>query len=218
MSSGFRERMRDERGLISAGALIGIGILLFIAYLLLAAFEGDSAQFGRLGGARFQLRKGFRKRLAAFPEDCRHLDQVLVWPDLEFIHLVDRRLAVVQDLVEVHDRTVYVFPVDGCRERLVENLEVPELGLVGFVFLTANLVANFRVSGLHQADEKRNAVPHLKRLLGQQTEEVGHAREHAIEEAVEDRRFRVGHVLLRCRRSALGPQNDAKRRTAHASL
>ncbi|MFN8113289.1 MAG: hypothetical protein U0R51_08810 [Solirubrobacterales bacterium] len=61
MSSGFRERMRDERGLISAGALILIGILLFLGYLLLAAFEGDSAQFGSVpipGKEQVELPKG----------------------------------------------------------------------------------------------------------------------------------------------------------------
>lgn len=61
MSSGFRERMRDERGLISAGALILIGVLLFLGYLLMAAFEGDSAQFGSVpipGKEQVELPKG----------------------------------------------------------------------------------------------------------------------------------------------------------------
>ena len=53
--------MRDERGLISAGALVLIGILLFLGYLLLAAFEGDSAQFGSVpvpGKQQVELPKG----------------------------------------------------------------------------------------------------------------------------------------------------------------
>ncbi|MCB0876158.1 MAG: hypothetical protein KDB46_08190 [Solirubrobacterales bacterium] len=61
MNSGLRERMREERGLISAGSLVLIGLLLFVGYLLLAAFEGDSAQFGKApipGKAQVELPKG----------------------------------------------------------------------------------------------------------------------------------------------------------------
>lgn len=61
MSGSFRERMRDERGLISAGGLVLIGLLVLGAYLLLAAFEGDSAQFGSVpipGEKQVELPKG----------------------------------------------------------------------------------------------------------------------------------------------------------------
>lgn len=53
--------MRDERGLISAGSLVLIGLLLLGGYLLLAAFEGDSAQFGSApvpGKQQIELPKG----------------------------------------------------------------------------------------------------------------------------------------------------------------
>ena len=46
MRAGIRERVRVEEGAISVSALIGIALVLFVGYLLLAAFEGDSAQFG----------------------------------------------------------------------------------------------------------------------------------------------------------------------------
>jgi len=61
VSSGLRERMRDEQGLISAGSLVLIGLALLAGYLLLAAFEGDSAQFGKVpipGKERVELPKG----------------------------------------------------------------------------------------------------------------------------------------------------------------
>jgi hypothetical protein len=46
MRAGIRERVRVEEGAISVSALSGIALVLFVGYLLLAAFEGDSAQFG----------------------------------------------------------------------------------------------------------------------------------------------------------------------------
>jgi hypothetical protein len=45
----FRHRARGQEGMIGAGALILIGLALLLGYLLLAAFEGDSAQFGSVG-------------------------------------------------------------------------------------------------------------------------------------------------------------------------
>ena len=53
--------MRGEEGAISAGAVIVIGLLLFLGYLLLAAFEGDTAQFGKVpvpGQAQVELPEG----------------------------------------------------------------------------------------------------------------------------------------------------------------
>ena len=58
---GSRIDMRGESGLISAGAVILIGIALFLGYLLLAAFNGDTAQFGKVpipGKATVKLPKG----------------------------------------------------------------------------------------------------------------------------------------------------------------
>ncbi len=61
MRSGSRFDMGGESGLISAGAVIGIGIALLFGYLLLAAFNGDTAQFGKVpipGRATVELPKG----------------------------------------------------------------------------------------------------------------------------------------------------------------
>ena len=61
MRAGIRERVRLEEGAISVSALIGIALVLFVGYLLLAAFEGDSAQFGSVpvpGKEQVELPKG----------------------------------------------------------------------------------------------------------------------------------------------------------------
>ena len=61
MSSSFRERMRDERGLVSAGGAGPDRRPAARRYLLLAAFEGDSAQFGSVpipGKEQVELPKG----------------------------------------------------------------------------------------------------------------------------------------------------------------
>lgn len=61
MSDGFRDRVRGEAGAISAGTLILIGLGLFLGYLLLAAFEGDTAQFGKVpvpGKGQVELSEG----------------------------------------------------------------------------------------------------------------------------------------------------------------
>lgn len=61
MRSGSRVDLRGESGLISAGAVIGIGVLVFFGYLLLAAFNGDTAQFGKVpipGKATVELPEG----------------------------------------------------------------------------------------------------------------------------------------------------------------
>ncbi len=61
MRAGIRERVRVEEGAISVSALIGIALVLFVGYLLLAAFEGDSAQFGSVpvpGKEQVELPKG----------------------------------------------------------------------------------------------------------------------------------------------------------------
>lgn len=61
MRGGFRERIEGERGAISAGAVVVIGLLGLLAYLLLAAFEGDTAQFGAVvvpGKQEVELPKG----------------------------------------------------------------------------------------------------------------------------------------------------------------
>lgn len=61
VSGRFRDRARGQEGLISAGALILIGLALLLGYLLLAAFEGDSAQFGSVpvpGEGRVELPEG----------------------------------------------------------------------------------------------------------------------------------------------------------------
>jgi hypothetical protein len=61
MRAGIRERLRVEEGAISVSALIGIALVLFVGYLLLAAFEGDSAQFGSVpvpGKEQVELPKG----------------------------------------------------------------------------------------------------------------------------------------------------------------
>ena len=61
MRAGIRERVRVEEGAISVSALIGIALVLFVGYLLLAAFEGDSAQFGSVavpGREQVELPKG----------------------------------------------------------------------------------------------------------------------------------------------------------------
>jgi len=57
----MRDRVRGQDGLISAGALIGIALLLVFLYLLLAAFQGDSAEFGQVGvpgSGRVELPEG----------------------------------------------------------------------------------------------------------------------------------------------------------------
>jgi hypothetical protein len=57
----FRDRARGQEGMISAGALILIGLVLLLGYLLLAAFEGDTAQFGSVpvpGDEQVELPEG----------------------------------------------------------------------------------------------------------------------------------------------------------------
>lgn len=61
MNGGFRDRVRGEKGAITAGGLIGIGLVLLFLYLLLAAFEGDPAQFGEVavpGSGAVELPEG----------------------------------------------------------------------------------------------------------------------------------------------------------------
>jgi len=61
MKAGLRDRLRGEGGAISAGALIAIALALLVGYLLLAAFEGDTAQFGKVsvpGKGQVELPEG----------------------------------------------------------------------------------------------------------------------------------------------------------------
>jgi hypothetical protein len=58
---GFRERIGAEEGMISASTVILIAIGAFVVYLLLAAFQGDTAQFGAVpvpGKATVELPEG----------------------------------------------------------------------------------------------------------------------------------------------------------------
>ena len=61
MIRGFRERIGAEEGTISASTVILIAVAAFVVYLLLAAFQGDTAQFGSVavpGKAAVELPKG----------------------------------------------------------------------------------------------------------------------------------------------------------------
>jgi hypothetical protein len=58
----MRERIGGERGAIGAGTVVLLGVLGLIVYLLLAVFEGDTAQFGAVSvpskGQVVELPKG----------------------------------------------------------------------------------------------------------------------------------------------------------------
>jgi len=58
---GLRERIGSERGAISAGTVVLVALLGLVVYLLLAVFEGDTAQFGAVpvpGNKQVELPKG----------------------------------------------------------------------------------------------------------------------------------------------------------------
>jgi len=48
MSGGLRGGMRGEAGAVRASTVVLAALVLFFGYLLLAAFEGDTAEFGKV--------------------------------------------------------------------------------------------------------------------------------------------------------------------------
>jgi hypothetical protein len=86
VSGRFRDRARGQEGMISAGALILIGLALLLGYLLLAAFEGDSAQFGSVavpGEGRVELPEGDVDVYYAEGADPDAGVELIAPPDLE---------------------------------------------------------------------------------------------------------------------------------------
>jgi hypothetical protein len=79
--------------------------------------------------------------------------QCLSGAQAENVHLVDRGLAVIGDLVEVDDRAVQVFAVDRRRERFVQRRAGCGLDRVGFMLVLADALADRLVAGFHEFDE-----------------------------------------------------------------
>lgn len=127
MRGGIRERIGGERGAISAGAVILLGLLGLGVYLLLAVFEGDTAQFGSVavpGKKQVDLPKG--------DIDVYYAEQVdpdagvpLVVPD-------DLRYTVTDAdglAVQVRSRGAEAESTEDGMTRLVGSLRAPADGL-----------------------------------------------------------------------------------------
>jgi hypothetical protein len=113
----------------------------------------------------------------------------------EDIHLDDRRLAVVDDVVERHDRAVQM----SSRSIGVEKASLRTPRLVALIrsascssARTFWLIDN--VAGLHELDQQASGLCGVRALLGEHAEEVGNGREDALVQTAEDRL--VGFSLI----------------------
>jgi hypothetical protein len=124
VSGRFRDRASAQEGAISASALIGIGLLLLLGYLVLALFQGDSAQFGTVavpGSGRVELPKG--------DIDVYYSEGVDPDSDVELVAPPDLRVTVAAPNgtgVQVAARGSDPESTDDGMTRLIGSLRAPE--------------------------------------------------------------------------------------------
>jgi hypothetical protein len=123
VSGRFRDRASAQEGAISASALIGIGLLLLLCYLVLALFQGDSAEFGSVavpGRGQVELPKG--------DIDVYYAEGVDPDSDVDLIAPADLRVTVTApdgSSVPVTSRGAEPESTDSGMTRLVGSLRAP---------------------------------------------------------------------------------------------
>ena len=83
------------------------------------------------------------------------------------VHFAHRRLAVIDDFVEIDDGAVDVLPVDGVAKASF-RVQVADLDAVGVVFVLADELAGGGVAGFHELDLQTGGVGHLFALLDEE--------------------------------------------------
>jgi hypothetical protein len=138
----FGDRARGQEGAISASALILIGLALLLGYLLLAAFQGDTAQFGSVavpGSGRIELSEG--------DVDVYYAEAADPDAGVELIAPADLRVTVTGpegQSVPVTSRGEEPESTDDGISRLIGSLQAPEDGF--YSVTTESTQATQRIS------------------------------------------------------------------------
>ena len=126
VSSRFRDRAGEESGMVRASTVIGIGIALFLGYLLLAAINGDTAKFGSVpvpGKQQVELPKGDIDIYYSEGVDPDEGIPLIVPDDLTYVITDADGIAV-----EVQSRGAEAKSTGDGLTRLIGYLKAPEEG------------------------------------------------------------------------------------------
>jgi len=138
----------------------------------------------RVGG---QLAKASLQREDALLEQFRHFQHMAVRLYIQDFHFPDRRLGVVDDVVDRDDGTVQVLPVHGGGEGLVEDVNIARLEFVTAFLEFAHLPGLVLIATRHERHEFSHHLDRELALLVDQAIEVRHAWKHPADQPGDQR-------------------------------
>jgi hypothetical protein len=106
----------------------------------------------------------------------------------EGVHLADRRLRVVHDVVDGRDGAIELLAVHRSGEGGVERVKVRTLDVVALMLEVADPLGETGIAGAHELLKGRHRLDGLGALGVERSEEVRHLREDALHE--------LGHCVV----------------------